>query len=197
MQRKIRSFIAVELSPDVRGRAQQLIQRLRVTDARVHWVENQNLHLTLKFLGEIESLEIPGICRQLQQAVAEIESFDLEFHGVGAFPDASNPRTIWLGVRAGGEAMVALHQRVEGALTEFGFRVEGRRFRPHVTLGRVRDTRHGKRDLENLINLYDDAPGGISHCDEVVLFASLLEGDGQVYEPLGRAELGSAIGEDR
>lgn len=189
MQRIVRTFVAVELSPDVRGRAMRLIEKLKGAQAKIRWVESYNLHLTLKFLGDVEAVEIPEVINRLQQAVGDLDSFDLGFHGAGAFPDASNPRTIWLGASAGIEPMVELHRRAEAALAEIGFRTENRRYRPHVTIGRVRDTRYAKRDLEALLNKFADFEGGISHVDELVVFSSQLEEDGPVYEPLGRAEL--------
>jgi 2'-5' RNA ligase len=189
MQRMVRTFIAVELSADVRGRAARLMEKLKQTPAKVRWIESRNLHLTLKFLGDVEAIEIPEVLARVQQAVRELESFDLTFYGVGAFPDASNPRTIWLGAREGSQAMIAMHQRVEDALAEMGFRKENRRFRPHVTIGRVRDTRNAKRDLKDLLAKYADYEGGISHVEELVVFSSQLQEGGPLYEPLGRAEL--------
>jgi 2'-5' RNA ligase len=189
MQHIVRTFLAVELSPETRGRALRLIQRLRATGARVRWVEGDNLHVTLKFLGDVESVELPEVCRRVQAAVADLTAFDLVFRGAGAFPDVSNPRTLWLGVADGEEPMAELHRRVEDALGEIGFRIENRRFKPHVTIGRVRDTRDGKRDLEDLLLAQADFDGGVTHVEEVVVFASYLHGDGPEYEVLGRGEL--------
>lgn len=189
MQRLVRTFIAVDLSPDVRGRALKLIKRFQTTRAKVRWVENKNLHLTLKFLGDVESVELPRVIDTVKEAVADLKSFDLTFHGAGAFPDPENPRTIWLGVAEGAERIIDVHRRVEDALAEIGFRAENRRFRPHVTLGRVRDTRHGKRDLAALLGEYAEFEGGVSHVDELVVFSSELEEDGPNYEPLGHVEL--------
>ncbi len=189
MQRLVRTFIAVEVSPDVRGQASKLIKELQGTPAKVHWVHNRNLHMTLKFLGDVESVELPPLFTTLQTAIDDLTSFDLHFSGAGAFPDPSNPRTIWLGVDEGADQMVELHRRVENALTELGFRAENRRFRPHVTLGRVRDARHRKTDLTALVERFADFEGGISHVDEVVVFSSQLNEDGPEYVPLGRVEL--------
>jgi 2'-5' RNA ligase len=185
----VRTFVAVELSPEVLGRAARLIEKLKVSQAKVRWVESHNLHLTLKFLGDVEVVEIPEVIEHVRQATAGLESFDLAFHGAGAFPDPSNPRTIWIGVSQGAEAMIQLHGRVERALAELGFRAEHRRFRPHVTIGRVRDTRHAKQDLAPLLDQYADFAAGISHVEEVVVFSSQLSEAGPLYEPLGRAEL--------
>jgi 2'-5' RNA ligase len=189
MQRLVRTFIAVELSPDVRGSAARLIERFRQTAAKVRWVENRNLHLTLKFLGDVASVELPQVIDTVRRAIEGLHSFDLHFRGAGAFPDAENPRTIWLGVAEGAERMVEIHRRVEDALAELGFRAENRRFRPHVTLGRVRDTRFAKRDLKGLLAQYAEFEGGISLVDELVVFSSELTEDGPNYEPIGRVEL--------
>lgn len=189
MQRLVRTFIAVELSPEVRGSAAKLIERFRKTAAKVRWVENRNLHLTLKFLGDVESVELPKVIDTVKQAVAGINAFDLHYRGAGAFPDDENPRTIWLGVDDGAPQIIEVHRRVEDALDQIGFRAENRRFRPHVTLGRVRDTRHAKRDLKDLLAQYADFEGGISLVDELVVFSSELNEDGPHYEPIGHVEL--------
>ncbi len=138
MAQTLRSFIAVELSPNVRARSAQLIKALGAAEAKISWVQPQNLHLTLVFLGDVQLEEVPQICRAMDRAVAELPPFDLEVRGAGAFPDAARPRTVWLGVGRGSEEMIALHAALEEALAEVGYRPEGRRYRPHLTLGRVR-----------------------------------------------------------
>src|SRR5688572_19655317 len=98
MPQTLRSFIAAEISPNVRARAAKLIKELSVTDAKISWVRPDNLHLTLVFLGDVQMIEVPQLCEAMERAVAELPPFDLEVRGAGAFPDAARPRTIWLGV---------------------------------------------------------------------------------------------------
>lgn len=188
MTRSLRTFIAVEMSPEVRSRARQLISRLQGTAAKVTWVKPEAMHLTLKFLGEVDLIDIPGVCQAVSGAVADLPPFEIEVHGAGAFPAAGRPRTIWLGVGRGVAEMVELHEAIERAVADLGFRRENRRFRPHLTLGRVR----GDRDLlplGQLVAEHADFAGGVASVDEVVVFSSELEADGPLHEPLAVATL--------
>jgi RNA 2',3'-cyclic 3'-phosphodiesterase len=186
--RSLRTFIAVEMSPEVRSKAGQLIGRLQGTAAKVTWVKPQAMHLTLKFLGEVDLKEIPALCDAINRAVAEIPPFEIDVQGAGAFPTVGRPRTIWLGIGRGEEEMVLLHEAVERALGDLGYRRENRRFRPHLTLGRVRGDRD-LRQLGQLVAQHADFVGGVASIDEVVVFSSELEADGPVHEPLSVAPL--------
>jgi len=185
----VRTFVAVETSPGVIGRAGQLIERLKAADAKVSWVRGANLHWTVKFLGNIELTEVAEVCRAVTAAARQVPPFELEVRGAGAFPRIERPRTVWLGAGEGNEQMSHLAASVESHLAKIGFRSENRRFLPHITLGRVR----GGRNLDELgeaLQEYADFDAGTMHVDEVVVFSSRLEADGAVYEALGRAPLG-------
>ncbi len=138
MKSTLRTFVAVEISQQVRARAVELIAALGGAAAGVKWVEPENLHLTLKFLGEVHQREIVRVCQAVERGVAKVAPFELEVRGAGAFPTAARPHTVWLGAGDGTQEMVALHDRVEDALAELGHRKEHRRFQVHLTLGRVR-----------------------------------------------------------
>jgi 2'-5' RNA ligase len=185
----VRTFIAVEITPGVRSRARQLIDRFRATGANVKWVEPENLHLTLSFLGEVDVLEIPEICSTVTAAVGDYEPFDIEVRGVGAFPDIKRPRTVWMGVVEGAEEMVALHSSLEKGLAKLGYRAENRRFRPHITLGRFRHSPQGIGELGELIQQNQDYLADTVGVSEVVVFSSRLDRGGPEYEPLGTIEL--------
>lgn len=185
----IRTFIAVELGSSVTSRAAQLINRLQVSDVKATWVKPQNMHLTLKFLGDVPDHEIPEICKLVQQAVSDIPSFELVFRGCGAFPTIENPRTVWLGVDEGGEEIGLVHEAIDIALKKLRFPRETRRFQPHLTLGRIRDSGPGVAELSRLIAENADFDGDLSIVDEVVTFASFLERNGPQHDAMGRAEL--------
>ncbi len=191
MRRRVRTFVAIELPPEVRSRACQLIEHLRrSSEANVRWVTPDQLHWTLKFLGDVDLLEIPEICRRLSKAVAPLAPFDVEAHGAGAFPDALRPRTVWIGIREGLESMIALHRTVEDVLADLGFRQEQRRFRPHITLGRVRNGAAGSQEeFAERLKEYADFTAGIGSVFEVAVFSSQPGPKGPIYEPLGHAEL--------
>jgi 2'-5' RNA ligase len=185
----VRTFIAVELTPGVRSRARQLMDRFRASGENVRWVEPDNLHLTLSFLGEVDVLEIPEICTTTKQAVGDFEPFDIDVRGVGAFPDLQRPRTIWIGVTEGAEEMIALHDSLEKGLAKLGYRPENRRYRPHLTLGRVKHSPQGIGELGTLIQQNQDYQADTMSVCEVMVFSSRLDRHGPEYEPLGTIEL--------
>jgi 2'-5' RNA ligase len=190
MEKTVRAFVAVEISPDIRGKARKLIAELATTSANVKWVEPENLHFTLKFLGDVPLLELPDICTAVADAVIDLPPFDVQAHGAGAFPTLERPRTVWLGVDEGADAMREVHDAVERGLAPHGFRQEQRRFRPHLTIGRVRNsTPAGIQDLAERVAACREFAGGITDVCEVVVFASELGRNGPKYDPLSHARL--------
>ena len=191
MKKTFRTFVAVEISEAIRARAGELIAALCGATADVKWVEPHNLHLTLKFLGDVPEREIAEVCRAVQRGAAERKRFDLEVRGAGAFPNAARPRTVWLGAGAGAEQMVMLHARVEVPLAELGYRQEHRRFQSHLTIGRVRGGGPGIAALGTLLQQQADFMAGRMTVGKVTVFSSTLTPDGPIYEVLGTAPLGA------
>ena len=190
MNTTLRTFLAVEIDLPVRDRAEALIHQFRGVPADIKWVDRQNLHLTLKFLGDVPATDTPQIIQSVTQAVADTEPFQLEIHGAGAFPDLRRPRTIWFGARDGAEPMAALHRQVESALKKLHYPPEGRKFSPHLTIGRVRGSGPALADLGRLLQEHAEDDVGRTSVEEVVIFASHLDRSGPTYEALGRAPLG-------
>jgi 2'-5' RNA ligase len=187
----IRSFIAVDVGEAIRQRAADLVDELRQAGANVTWVKPQNMHLTLKFLGDVQAADVPHICDAVQQAVARSEPFEFEVRGVGAFPRITRPGAVWLGGGDGTERMAELADRIEGAMRKLGFPREGRRFQPHLTLGRVRGGGPAIQALAELLRQHADFQAGRTEIDEVVIFSSELHPSGPTYEALCRVPLGS------
>lgn len=185
----LRTFVAVEISPEVRSQALRLIDRLRASGAKVKWTEAANLHWTLKFLGDVPAVEVVDVCRAVQEAAAPFTPFEIVARGVGAFPSIGRPRTLWLGVGEGAEPMELLFQAIDRTLGELGYPPEPRHFTPHLTLGRVRDGGAGTAELTELLKKLADFDAGAMTVDEVVTFSSTLSRDGPTHEPLARAEL--------
>ena len=138
---RIRSFVAILLNDEVRAAVAGEIARLRPLASRVGWVAAPNLHLTLKFLGELLPDALEQVKDALTEAVAGVPPFSLHFYGLGAFPGMARPRVLWVGVAEGGQAAQALQARVEAALGQRGFPRDERPFSSHLTLGRVREPR--------------------------------------------------------
>ena len=188
---RIRTFIAVELGPNVIKRAGDLIDKLRVADATVNWVRPQQMHLTLKFLGDVPDTETPDICRVVAKAAGQFEPFEIICRGAGAFPDIHRPKTLWIGIRDGAEELKRLQAAIDDALkVELGYAREPRGFHPHLTIGRVKQAAGmGGGNLEHLLDKHKDFDADLAVIDEVVTFASFLDKKGPTHEALGRAGL--------
>ncbi|MCE5266380.1 MAG: RNA 2',3'-cyclic phosphodiesterase [Planctomycetaceae bacterium] len=189
MKKTLRIFLAVEITAAIRARTAELIESLAATTADVKWVESHNLHVTLKFLGDVHEREIMDLCEAVEEGAAKVSPFALEIRGAGAFPTAARPRTVWLGAGDGTEQMVVLHDRVEDALAELGYREEHRRFQTHLTIGRVRGGGPGIAELGTQLQQHADFVAGRMTVDKVTVFASTLTPAGPVYDLLGTAPL--------
>ncbi len=190
MQRTVRTFVAVEISHEVRSRAARLIAQLEPLADKVRWVRPEHLHLTLKFLGDVDLREVPQVCDTIAAAIADLPPFLLRIAGAGAFPTLAKPRTVWLGADEGVSEMQGLHDRIDAALSELGFRQEHRRFRPHLTIGRVRgEGGAGISALAEALAQQQDFVAGMVDVGEVVTFSSELDRSGPTYEALATAEL--------
>ncbi len=132
-----RLFVAVLLPAEVREALASLIERGKKKGTDVRWTRKENLHITLKFLGDVRERDIPRVEKALQEAAAGAEGFRLCIRGLGAFPSEGRPRVLWAGVGEGSEELASLASRVEESLRPFGFPKEDR-FSGHVTLGRLR-----------------------------------------------------------
>lgn len=188
---RIRTFIAVEVSADVRGCARKLIQDLSSTSSDVKWVDPQQLHVTLHFLGDVDMLELHALCEIMTDAVADLPPFDVQFSGVGAFPSIERPRTIWLGVEQGADEFRELHRALQvGLEREFGYRGESRQFRPHLTLGRVKGQEvAASAELAERLIAHREFYGGASDVTEIALYSSTLSRSGPTYNRIGEAGL--------
>ena len=139
----VRAFIAIELSPDVLAQIGRLLDRVRqdLPPGLVRWVRPEGIHLTLKFLGDVDRGALPEIEQALRAACAPHAPFHLRIAGMGCFPTPRRPRVVWIGVEDESHTLAALQRDVERAISPLGFPADRRGFHPHLTLGRVKDTR--------------------------------------------------------
>lgn len=134
----MRLFIGLKLPKKQKARIFRAALPLREEELPVRWVEPENFHVTLKFLGQVRRDRVPAIEDALNRVASETPPFSTSLGGFGAFPSVRKPRVIWVGVEASPE-LRCLKQDLEWKLSELGFEVETRAFHPHVTLGRARE----------------------------------------------------------
>jgi 2'-5' RNA ligase len=187
----MRLFIAVNLSAEVRRAAGALAGRLRdevarAARARATWVDPANLHLTLRFLGEVDEATGSRLVEGLSPALP-LRAFDVTLGGLGAFPPAGRPRVVWVGVTGGAADLVQVYDLLEARLAPLGLPREDRPYRPHLTLGRFREP--AAPLVRTILDRASDFSAGPCRIDEVVLYQSHLAPKGPTYTPLARAPL--------
>jgi 2'-5' RNA ligase len=187
---RLRTFLAVDLGKAIRDRCVALQETLLRGGADVKWVEPDNLHVTLLFLGEVEDRDVAALCRAVADVCGRYAPFRASIEAVGCFPNPRRPRVVWVGVGEGAAELVALHDDLEGPLMDLGcYRREERRYTPHVTLGRVRGDRPAA-GLAAALARQANWQGGVTEVREVRVLSSELTPQGPVYTLLSRAPLG-------
>jgi 2'-5' RNA ligase len=188
----LRTFIALPLPPEWTRQLAETIEVLqRATPAGVRWVSPDGIHLTLKFLGPTDARLVPSILDALTTNFAQAISPILALSGLGTFPSGRDPRVIWAGVTGGTEDLDDLHWRAEQAVSGHGWCADSRPFRPHLTLGRVRD-RVDPKQRQTVAN-------AVAACrlpvipnwrpDTVRLYRSVLTPQGAQYSSLGEVQI--------
>jgi RNA 2',3'-cyclic 3'-phosphodiesterase len=190
MAHRLRTFVAVDLGKPLRDRLVSLQENLARAGADVKWVEVENLHVTLLFLGEVDERELLPVCRAVSVVCGRQDRFILSVDSVGCFPNPRRPRVVWAGVGLGGPELVALHDSLETPLQELGgYRREDRTYTPHITLGRVKND--GSADaLTAALAKKANWHGGIEiEVEEVLVMSSQLTSKGPQYTILSRGKL--------
>ena len=183
MSERIRSFIAILLDEGVRKVVASELDLLSPLARSVSWVPSQNLHLTLKFLGEVQTEALEAVKEALVEGVSAVEPFTLTFHGLGAFPGLARPRVIWVGVARGGRECQALQAHVDVALARRGLPKEARAYTPHLTIGRVREPR-GLAPLQQAIAQDAEKDFGGQSVSSISLMRSDLHAEAARYTEL-------------
>ena len=186
--KKIRTFVAVATSSTLQKRAANLIERLRCSDANVSWVKPDNLHLTIKFVGDVPNTEVSQVCQAVGNAVDSDGPFAVSYEGMGAFPNRERPKVIWIGVDQGSERLVQLHASVDNSLGDLGFLPERRPYQPHLTVGRLRRPVPSPQ-LGELMEQYENFSAGTVEVKELLVMASFLGRGGPTYDVMARFRL--------
>jgi 2'-5' RNA ligase len=181
----VRCFVAVECGGDELTAKFTAVRRvLEATSADIKFVEPENIHFTLKFLGEIE----PSLVEQVSRVVKEtgFQPFSTRIEEVGVFPNLRRPRVVWAGITDGVSQLAEVWKDVDVKLSRLGFERERRGFSPHITIGRVRSGSNRDRLVEGLSTLSDYVFGDL-HVDRIVLKKSTLTPRGPIYTTLAES----------
>jgi RNA 2',3'-cyclic 3'-phosphodiesterase len=183
----VRTFIAIELSDETLNglrNAEKAMGRL----PGVRWVSPETIHLTLKFIGDIDDPLIPGVFKAMREAVKGIGPIDFAVKGLGWFPQGKRPRVLWAGIEEAGGAIEELAKRLDVGLLDLGIAGDGKPYRPHVTLSRIR----GPIDtgvVEEAFGRVGRKEFGRETADEIVLFMSELSPAGAEHTRMGAVSL--------
>jgi len=184
----MRAFVAVDIDEAVRRRLVAAQEQLAATGADLKLVEPPNIHVTMKFLGEVPEDKIGGIEEALKRSVAGTSQFDIGVNGIGVFPSLHYVRVVWAGIDEGGNELVDIQRKIDGELQPLGFRPE-RDFVPHLTIARVRTAKNRDR-LAAFVKEEAEAEFGMTRAQAVELKQSTLTQKGPIYSTLARVELG-------
>jgi len=188
----IRAFIAIDLTPEILQHLEQVSVQLkkRLEGVPVRWVPVDNIHLTLKFLGDVSLANVDMLKKTMQSEVEGHHSFEISVGGLGAYPSPRRPRVVWVGVEAPAE-LTAIQNGVESAMARLGYAREERPFSPHLTLGRVSRNAVGRDERLICESIETIKLGflGVARVNTVHLYKSDLHPNGAVYTRLFTSSL--------
>jgi len=187
----IRTFIAVELSQEIQDRLGQLQSDFKVSMPDVRWTKYSNIHLTLKFLGDVPLSKIDKIGEALREVAVQFPAFTMSLAGIGAFPNSRKPRIVWAGVKKGADELKEIASSIDLSMKRLGFPPEKRRFSPHLTVGRIR---HLKNPAAMTEALDKSAVGELGEftVERISLIKSQLDPAGSIYTTIKEARLKGA-----
>ncbi|MEK6528281.1 MAG: RNA 2',3'-cyclic phosphodiesterase [Nitrospirota bacterium] len=184
----MRCFIAIELPDSVKSCLTRLQDELKKCKADIRWVNPGNVHLTLKFLGNIKEEMLQTISNGMKKVCSSSNPFNLEIKGIGMFPNAKSPRVLWLGVE-NNSFIMSLQTGIEKEMEKAGFKQEERKFKAHLTIGRFRSS-SGKEDIFKAVSTHEKDSLGIINVNSMSLMKSELNPDGARHTRIAEIPLG-------
>jgi len=184
----MRSFIAIALNEDLKAELAGLQSFLKASGADVKWVQKDNIHITLKFLGDVQEERISFVKTALDDIAEKNRTFEIALGGIGAFPKPSFPKVIWVGMQKGSAESSGLAKMIEERLERIGFSKEERPFRSHVTIGRVRSPKHTEALQEKMLTARLKH-ALIQKVTTITLFKSQLTSQGPIYTVIHESNL--------
>lgn len=185
---EIRTFIAAEIPEEIKEKLWMLHKEFASIAPEIRWVRKDGMHLTFKFLGNVDESKISDFESSLRAAVKNTGIIEAEIKSLGAFPKAAMARVVWVGVSGELEKIQELAYRIETAMDKFGFEREKRGFVPHITLGRIKFPKHN-HNLAEKIQAFSEQEFGAFEIKDVIIFKSELRPQGAIYTELARISL--------
>lgn len=186
----MRTFIAIEIGPQFRKEIAEVItcmkSGLKLKKWDIKWVDTDNIHLTLKFLGEVKDREITEVCKAVADAAGSFEAFDLQPEEIGTFGRPA--RVLWIGI-AEHPHLMELQDSIEQNLAKLGFKPENRKYSPHLTLARMKNY-HAGHEIQNYVSGMEKPNFSLFEVNSVSVFKSDLTTAGPVYTLMSKVELG-------
>ncbi len=187
-----RTFLAIHTPPDVVDSLRVIQNKLREASADVRWESPEKLHITVRFLGDVDDRSLPNLIQECADEICYLPSFSLIYRGLGCFPDFKNPRIVWAGSENADGNLIRMKRKIDEIVGHYGFEPEKRAFHPHITLGRVK----GNRNIRNLITMLQNVTFE-AHEAEITgihIMKSELRPSGSIYTTLHTIALRSANG---
>ncbi|WP_462315185.1 RNA 2',3'-cyclic phosphodiesterase [Methanobrevibacter sp.] len=183
---QIRAFLAIDLDDDLKPKINRIIKEFKKTDARIKYVELTNLHLTLKFFGDIDTDGLDLLEEAISNVVSQFDSFKIKIKGCGAFPNTNLIKVIWVGIDD--DAIIKdLHDSLDKEFVRLGFDKD-RKFSTHLTIGRMKSAK-SKNKVKSTIEEFGDVEVGEMEVTHITLKKSTLTPAGPIYEDLKIFEL--------
>lgn len=183
---QVRAFLAIDLDDDLKPKINKIIRQFKEIDTKIKYVELQNLHLTLKFFGDIDTNGLDVLENAIADAVSEFDSFKIKITGCGAFPNKNHIKVIWVGIDD--DAVIKdLHDRLDKEFAHLGFDKD-RKFSTHLTIGRMKSAKN-KNKVKEVIEEFENFEIGEMEVSEISLKKSTLTPAGPIYEDISIFEL--------
>jgi 2'-5' RNA ligase len=188
MSKTIRTFIAIEIPKTVISKIRELQGVIKAYGFKIRWVRAENIHLTLKFLGDIEEIKINEIAEAVSKTAEQHSPISLKAKGIGVFPGIKRPRVLWVGLSGQLEALIKLQQTLDENLIALGFSSEERPLKGHLTMGRIKD-RIDVKKLGDALMAFRRFESETFTTGQIILYKSELTPSGAIYTKLASASI--------
>ncbi len=184
-----RIFAAIDISDEARAKTADYIENLRAAFPRVRvgWERKGKLHLTLKFLGDIDQIQLENLIKAVENTASRISNFRLQISGTGVFPSSRKARILWLGLKDETGNLQNLNKVLETECEQIGFAKEKRNFKPHLTIARLREPHKSKELVER--HLENEFKADEFQVSRVAIYENRLQKSGSIYVAIKNAEL--------